>query len=989
MNRLRKKLIASLPVKLLSWMLIAGLALPVTAPAQRPRMPVASGAPGMPPTGAMPGGRPSPGGNEGGAGGGGATLDGEQKVSLNFKDSPLEMVLNFYSQNLDPEHRTMIIPPNVTANITLKSQSKLTREEAVVAMKAILGMHNITLVPMGERFYKVIQIAQARQDGMPINMLLPEEKLPDTDELISQMLELKYITIAEAQPVVQQFLHGYGKIQPMERINSLLITDTSQNIQRILEILEFIDRPVVSRVETRVYEVQYAEAGKIAAKLNEIIADLQEGKQETSTPQAAQPSEVRATPPGIIRARRGAAEGGSANAPAAAGESEASSPKEIIQGKVKVIADDRTNIILVISDPSNFVFFDKIVMVLDRPVEPEIIVRIEALEYADAEEIAGILNDFIGAASSDKKSTTGAATPEGGEKAEGDARSTALQQYVQNRADQRTPTLSADDKAKIGQLSASTKILADKRTNSLLLMGRRSDVAALKDVIDQLDIMLAQVLIEAVILEIGLNDKLEYGIDWLQRSVTVYDSENYGSGSGTTVNQPVMSFAGGTKVDNVASFQDASTLTDQSIPLTSGALTYYATIFDLNLDAIIRLAASDRNAQILQTPVILTTDNTEAKIIVGEERPIVTSTTTSTDTGNNTSHYEYKDIGIELTVTPRINPERLVVMAIKQKANNVQGTEKIDGNDVPIITKREMEAQIAVKSRSTIVLGGLIQTDKSKSRSKVPILGDIPLLGALFRSETKEDYRTELLVLLTPYVLMTPEEARSETARLKKATRAGDTPWPEGWSDSPLATPGPEAVAKKKREEKAQKKKEAEERKEADRRARMEERKARREQLMNDPFREPMPGDEIPVDDLLYEEENRLNMEKTNAVESTGGESDALNPVVLTASDAHGNPLPLEAGESTSAVSAVEAPAAPVAADRSGVSAESSWDSVEVEKPVEPLVLSAPAGVPTGMETLTAVEAEEPIEPKVKPEPSPDDMDRQQLDLILQELSPE
>ena len=961
MNSFRKKHIASLPVKALVWILIAGLIAPVSAPAQRPRMPVSPPGVAPAPAPSMPSRAPS----------GDASVDGEQKVSLNFKDSPLEMVLNFYSQHLDPDRRTMIIPPNVNANITLKSQSKLTRDEAVTAMTAILAMHNITLVPMGERFYKVIQIPQARQDGMPINMLLPEEKLPDTDELISQMIELNYLTIAEAQPVVQQFLHGYGKIQPMERINSLLVTDTSQNIQRILEVLEFIDRPVVSRVETRVYEVKYAEAGKIAAKLNEIVADLQEGKQESSTPQAAQPSEVRA-PPGVIRARRGAPE---PSAAMAAGETgEASTPREIIQGKVKVIADDRTNILLVISDPNNFVFFDKIVTVLDRPVEPEISVHIEAMEYADAEEIAGILNDFIGAATADKK-TTGVTPDAGAAGAPGDARSTALQQYVQDRASQRVPELSADDKAKIGQLSPNTKILADKRTNSLLLMGRRSDIAALREVIDQLDIMLAQVLIEAVILEVGLNDKLEYGIDWLQRSVTVYDSEMYGGGGGTTVNQPVFSFAGGTRVDNsVSLFQDASTLTGRgAMGLSAGALTYYATFFDLNLDAIIRLASSDRNARILQTPVILTTDNTEAKIIVGEERPIVTSTTTSSDTGNNTSHYEYKDIGIELTVTPRINPERLVVMAIKQKANNVQGTEKIDGNDVPIITKREMEAQVAVKSRSTIVLGGLIQTDQSKSRSKVPILGDIPLLGALFRSESRDSYRTELLVLLTPYVLVTPEEARAETARLKNATRAGDTPWPDGWSESPLATPGPEAIARKKREEKAKRKKEAEQRKEADRRERMEERKRKRELWMEDPFYEPLPHDAVPVDDLLEQEETRLEAESTaqDGVVISGGAD--LNPVVLTASDAAGNPLPLESDEDGGRGAAV---------------AGQTWSETDIEKPVEPLVTPASAGLPTGMETLTAVEEQEKVRPVLLPEEPDAGRDQEQLDLILRELSP-
>ena len=172
----------------------------------------------------------------------------------------------------------------------------------------------------------------------------------------------------------------------------------------------------------------------------------------------------------------------------------------------------------------------------------------------------------------------------------------------------------------------------------------------------------------------------------------------------------------------------------------------------------------------------------------GEERPVVTSTSTST-AGQQTSAYEYRNIGINLTVTPRINPQRFVVMEISQSADNVAGSQIIDNNSVPIITKREMKAQIAVASRSTIALGGLVSNDRRKTRSKVPILGDIPILGALFRKDTDNDNRTELLVLLTPYVLTTPEEAQRETERLHSSTAASQAKWYRGWSDSPLTRP--------------------------------------------------------------------------------------------------------------------------------------------------------------------------------------------------------
>jgi general secretion pathway protein D len=714
---------------------------------------------------------------------------GDKLVSLNFRDAPLDQVLQFYSEITG---RTLIKSPGINATITLRGQTRLTQKEALQAIGSVLAMNNVTLVPMGEKFLKVVQPTAARQEAMSISGQLPEKPFEESDQLISQIIPLKYIEIAEAQALIQGFIHGYGKIQPLERANSLLITDTSGNLQRVLEILEYVDQPTEMKVETRIYELKYAEAAKIASRLNELIGESQ-AKEEKPRVATSVPSIP--TPAGVIRARTPAIE---AAQPTSAIEA-ALAERGIVQGKVKIIADDRTNILIVISRPSNFYFFDKIVAVLDRPVEPDVVVRVVALEYAKAEEIAGILNEFIGAAKAETKAgatagTTGAAEP-GKEGAATEAKSQALQDYIarQAAASDRLRQAVSEEKAKIGQLSTNTKILADKRTNSLLLMGTKRDLAALEDVIDRLDTMLAQVLIEAVILEIGLNKNLEYGIDWLQRSMTVNSDKKAG---GLTVQEPVYAFGGGQNLKG-STFKAGDSIA-RDTALGSGALTYYATIFDLNIDAVIRMAASSSDAKILSTPVILTTDNTEAKIVVGEERPVVTSTSTST-AGQQTSAYEYRNIGINLTVTPRINPQRFVVMEIAQTADNLKESTKIDGNDVPIITKREMKAQIAVASRSTIALGGLVSNERRKSRAKVPILGDIPVLGTLFRYDTDTDNRTELLVLLTPYVLTTPEETRRETERLHNSTAASQTKWYRGWSDSPLTRPSKSQLNDEKR----------------------------------------------------------------------------------------------------------------------------------------------------------------------------------------------
>jgi general secretion pathway protein D len=195
----------------------------------------------------------------------------------------------------------------------------------------------------------------------------------------------------------------------------------------------------------------------------------------------------------------------------------------IVQGKVKVLTDERTNIIIVISRPSNFVFFDKIVAVLDRPVDPEVIVQVLALEYADAEAISGLLNDFIGAAKSESPRRPGWRRRRRG--AIPDSRARALEDFVRARAaaaDRVRQAAGEGAASKIGQLSPNTKILADKRTNTLLLMGTKSDIAALVEVTKKVDIMLAQVLIEAVILEVNLNNNTAYGVNWLQKSMTAY-----------------------------------------------------------------------------------------------------------------------------------------------------------------------------------------------------------------------------------------------------------------------------------------------------------------------------------------------------------------------------------------------------------------------------------------------------------------------------------
>ena len=598
----------------------------------------------------------------------------------------------------------------------------------------------------------------------------------------------------DANNIVGAMLHGYGKVQRLDRINSLLVLETSTNLRRINDILEMVDQPTELNVETSVYVIRHAKAADIAARLNELASD---SEQKEEVARVAEPRFPR-RPPSMMRARQPAAAAEDAAQPSAASTAATAAEKGIIQGKVKILTDERTNIIIVITNPVNLPFFNMIVNALDVSVDPEVEVQVVNLEFADAEEMASLLNNFIGASSSSSDSSN---VPGGGRStASGDdSRAQALENFVRARASAADRNAAKEAVAKIGQLSSDTKILADTRTNTILLMGTKGDIAALLEVIKKVDIMLAQVLIEAVILEVNLHNDSSYGISWLQKSMTAYNAKNV---NGLSVKNPVVSWGGSFGGNNFGTV--AGDTVSRAFAGGTG-LSYFFTFTDLNMDAVLDMVASSGEGRVLATPVILTTDNTEASIVSGQSVPIRTGDS-SYSSGTYYGTYDYKDVGIELKVKPRINPSRYVTLEISQSANTLgDQTDVGNGSTMYKINKRELTASISLPSRSTIVLGGLVETDYQSSETHIPILGSIPIIGALFRNENKTRQRTELLVLITPYVLMTPEEARAETERLHRASNVAAEDWYRGWSDSSLAPFSPAKLKEMRKKEKAKK----------------------------------------------------------------------------------------------------------------------------------------------------------------------------------------
>lgn len=703
-----------------------------------------------------------------------------QLVDFAFEQADLDIVMQQYCEWTD---QIYLKTDAVKASITMKAD-KLPVSEAIKVVEAILAMNNIALVPMGEKYVKVVQATGADLTGQGLKLQMdPATEFGSTDKFVTSVIQLKNVTIPEVQTAIQHVMHAYGKILTLERSNSIMITDTEANIKRARELIEFIDQ-ATAQVEPRIYQIKFAEATEIASKINEIVAAAQ-GDQKTAT-KAPVGNPYARTPPGVIRAGAARTSTTQKLPTKATISSTESGSAVLIQGDVKVMADERTNIIIIFSLESNFEFFDKIIKVFDVEVDPATTFEVVNLEYADAVDLSGTLNDLIGAASGSRSSSSSSSSRSSssssrmgssrtGSSRTGSSRTSNTRSSFGNSSSSRSspsqrvtpnalPSASQASIENLNRLSEDTKILADERSNSILLMGQKADIAAIKEVIKSLDVMLEQVVIEAAIFEIGLSDSLRHGIDWLYRA----------------------------EGDDIIGGWDGNSLigTNAGVgTVTSGALTYYQNLTGLDSQILINLAATDNDARLISTPVIMTTDNTEASLSIGEQRPVVTSTDSfANSSGTQRSNYEYKDIGIQLTVTPRINPQRFVVMELTQRADQLGGNVDIDGNQVPIILNREFEASVAVPDGGTVVLGGLVNSEWSDDVTKIPILGDIPFLGRyLFSSVSKSEVQRELIVLMTPYVMTGTEDITDETARLYKATSLRQKDWgSNNWSESKL-----------------------------------------------------------------------------------------------------------------------------------------------------------------------------------------------------------
>ena len=731
-------------------------------------------------------------------------FDGTNNPALKFEKAPYDILLQTYAEATG---KTLLISPKVpkAEGITLRSQPDvmLTKEEYLQAIETVLMMNNIALDPTGDKFLRVLPANELRTLGVKTYMEEPEGGSHKEDgRMVSQIIQLKNISIEEARKVVEGFKRGEGQIQLLERTNSILVTDTAENVNRMMEIVKYVDIPIENREETHVRPLKFAKAADIKKRLEEVIAEAlkeqqqQQNKTTVEAKQSGAPGFERRnvpSPPGVIRpgARAQAAQEAAPKANEIIEALVSDAERGVIRGKVQIVADERTNILIFLTRPENMTFFDRIIDVLDVEVQstPDVIVEVMRLEYAIAKDVADMLNDLVGNASSSKDESQDAKTTVADKNSEGG--SSSLADAADRTKRREAASTGNEKKSRLGELNKdNVKILADERSNSVIVMAAPADVESIRHIVSSMDIQLSQVVIEAVIASINFEDSQETGMDWVQRAMLV--SKEKGG-------DPKFAFATAGGGGSLTPRDTPSMTSVGSFPAAGGATGWF-TLFDLNMDVVLKAIETDSRSRIMSSPRITTMDNKEATLEDTKRIYWSEGSTHYTSSDYYSDNIKNEDIGIKLKVTPRINKKGYIDLEIEQEIQTSEGTQAITTRDststFPNLVSRKMSADVAVQSGETVVLGGLADTSISKTRTKVPILGSIPLLGWLFRHDEETTTRREIIVFITPRVIDTPAQMEDDARKIKASMDTAGV-WDASWSNSRLADPLPEKAAKK------------------------------------------------------------------------------------------------------------------------------------------------------------------------------------------------
>jgi general secretion pathway protein D len=585
-----------------------------------------------------------------------------QRITPNFKDADITQIAEAVAAATG---KNFIIDPRVRAQVTMLSATPMTPGAFYEAFLSILSVYGFVAVPSGD-VIKILPDANART--VP-GLDLPDHVNGSSDEIVTQVVEVKSVNATQLVPLLRPMVPQYGHLVAYPAGNVLIITDHAANVARMIKIIHRIDQAGNQDVE--IVPLTSASASEIVRVVNSLYT-------------GAAASE--ATP-------------------------------------IKVVADERSNSVLIGGEPAARLRVRALIAHLDTPLEAGGDTRVRYLHYADAEKLAPKLKEQI----------TGIAQASGAPGSAG--------------AQGASPSAQAEKNA---------MVWADPVNNALVITAPPKIMHAVMDIVDKLDIRRPQVLVEAIIAEVDQDKDAELGVNWAAFS------------NGTNV--PVGSFVspvGGTSIVDLAGAvqnpANASTTLLQGTTLGIGRIAGTG----VNFAAMLRAIRGDTDTNVIATPSAVTMDNQEAELKVAQEVPFITGqfTNTNASTGGTVNPFQTiqrEEVGTILKVTPTISPEGSAVMLKISIESSSIGQKPAGAVDL-VTNKRTITTTVLIEDGGVVVLGGLIEDNSVKGENRVPYLGNIPILGYLFKTRNETSTKNNLIMFIRPKILRDQSQAAFET----------------------------------------------------------------------------------------------------------------------------------------------------------------------------------------------------------------------------------
>ncbi|WP_409996883.1 type II secretion system secretin GspD [Photobacterium rosenbergii] len=605
------------------------------------------------------------------------------EFSASFKGTDIQEFINIVGRNLQ---KTIIVDPAVRGQVNVRSYDLLNDEQYYQFFLNVLEVYGFAVVEMDNGVLKVVRDKDAKISAIPV---VGDNSNITGDQVVTRVIAVRNVSVRELSPLLRQLNDnaGAGNVVHYDPANIIMITGRAATVNRLAEIIERVDRAGDKEID--VVELRNASA----AEMVRIVEALNKTADAKSTPEFLQP---------------------------------------------KLVADDRTNSVLLSGDPQVRDRLRRLIRQLDVEMASSGNNRVVYLKYANAEEMVDVLKGVSDNLQAEKQ---------------GNAKATA-------------------------NTNSQVMISAHVDTNSLILTAPPDIMRALENIIAQLDIRRAQVLIEAMIVELAEGDGVNFGVQW--GSTDSGGVIQFGN-SGVPISQYAIGLEEAQESTRTETFINPNTGQEETRTITEdGDFSTLASVLGgVNGAALgivmgdwtmlVNAVASDRNSNILSSPSITVMDNGEASFIVGEEVPVVTGSTSSSNNDNPFQTVERKEVGIKLNVTPQINEGDSVQLKIEQEVSNVLGA---DGAVDVRFSKRQLTTNVLIQDGQMLALGGLIQEQTNESEQKIPILGDIPVLGHLFKSTNTTTGKTNLMVFIKPTIIRDGVTADGITQRKYNYIRA-------------------------------------------------------------------------------------------------------------------------------------------------------------------------------------------------------------------------